>query len=196
MPLWRMPLGRTTFRRMTHYKMTPPRLASNLMAFDQMPLTRINVKCESKIINKICSLLLSVILTFAVMQNVMAPCILHLFFSHLSWAQCYKTFLSVIYELSKQARVFVPGKLFQPSLIFEGKSGACPISIVSKRRVTRVASGFICKHLTRMDKIAKSKHSSLLRKFLNYVRKKFYNIDPAGLNKNFLLLSSYNYFYW
>ena len=50
----------------------------------------------------------------------------------LFWAQCYKTFLSVIYELSKQARVFVPGKLFQPSLIFEGKSGACPIRVFER----------------------------------------------------------------
>ncbi len=101
MTLWRMPLGRTTFRRMTHNKMTHPRLVSNLMAFNQMPLTRINVKCDSELINKILySILLSVILTFAVMPNVMAPCILHLFFSHLSWAQCYKTFLSVIYNFS------------------------------------------------------------------------------------------------
>ncbi len=32
------------------------------------------------------------------------------------WAQCYKTFLSIIYEFSLSARMFVPGKLFQPIL--------------------------------------------------------------------------------
>jgi hypothetical protein len=33
-----------------------------------------------------------------------------------------KLFTAVIYELFKQARVFVPGKPFQPSLMFVGES--------------------------------------------------------------------------
>jgi hypothetical protein len=36
-------------------------------------------------------------------------------------AQCYKKFKAVIYERSYQASVFLPGKPFQPSLIFVGK---------------------------------------------------------------------------
>ncbi len=40
----------------------------------------------------------------------------------LSWGQCYKTFLSVICIFLYQARVFVPGKLFQPSLMFVSKA--------------------------------------------------------------------------
>jgi hypothetical protein len=37
-----------------------------------------------------------------------------------------KLFTTVIYGFSKQARVFVPGKPFQPSLMFAGKAGAYP----------------------------------------------------------------------
>jgi hypothetical protein len=33
-----------------------------------------------------------------------------------TWAQCYKTFLSAIYECLYLAGVFVPCKLFKPSL--------------------------------------------------------------------------------
>jgi hypothetical protein len=35
-----------------------------------------------------------------------------------------KLFATVIYEFSLSARVFVPGELFQPSLMFAGKAGA------------------------------------------------------------------------
>jgi hypothetical protein len=44
------------------------------------------------------------------------PCLLSIMFVGKAWAQCYKTFLSVTYEFSYQARVFVPGKLFQQGL--------------------------------------------------------------------------------
>jgi hypothetical protein len=40
------------------------------------------------------------------------------FCENASWAQCYKTFLSVI----SKARVFVLGKPFQPSLMDAGKA--------------------------------------------------------------------------
>jgi hypothetical protein len=35
------------------------------------------------------------------------------------WSQCYKTFLSVIYNFSQYAKVFVPGRPFKLSLILE-----------------------------------------------------------------------------
>ncbi len=38
--------------------------------------------------------------------------------------QCYKTFLSVIYEFSQSAKVFVPGKPFQLSLMYASKARA------------------------------------------------------------------------
>jgi hypothetical protein len=43
-----------------------------------------------------------------------------------NWGQGYKTFLSVIYGFLQQARVFVPGKFFQPSLMLASKAGAYP----------------------------------------------------------------------
>ncbi len=40
-----------------------------------------------------------------------------------------------------------------------------------------------CKHETKLERLARNKHSSLLRKFINYGHKKFYNIRPRqGLN--------------
>jgi hypothetical protein len=38
-----------------------------------------------------------------------------------------KNFTAAIYEFLKLARVFVPGKTFQPSLMFVGKAIAFPI---------------------------------------------------------------------
>ncbi len=44
---------------------------------------------------------------------------------------------------------------------------------------TRVGSSPTSKHQTRLKRLAKDKHSSLLRTFVNYVRKKFCNIGPS-----------------
>ncbi len=34
---------------------------------------------------------------------------------------------------------------------------------------------------TRLGRLSRDKHSSILRKFVTYSRKKFYDIDPRGL---------------
>ncbi len=39
-------------------------------------------------------------------------------------AQCYETFY--VYDLRVKARVFIPGKPFQPSLMFVGKAKSLP----------------------------------------------------------------------
>ncbi len=39
-----------------------------------------------------------------------------------------------------------------------------------------LAPGLTCKHQIRLESPARDKHSSLLDTFVNYVRKKFYNI--------------------
>jgi hypothetical protein len=39
-------------------------------------------------------------------------------------------------------------------------------------------SGLTCKHYTRLERLARDKHSSLLRKSVNYGRKKFYSTGP------------------
>ncbi len=58
--------------------------------------------------------------------------------------------------------MFVPGKPFQTSLMFAGKAGA---------------------YLSEGLRLAKDKNSSLLRKSVNFGRKKFYGIEP-GVNFN------------
>jgi hypothetical protein len=40
------------------------------------------------------------------------------------WANPIKLFMKVIYKYLLQARAFVPGMPFQPSLMFAGKAGA------------------------------------------------------------------------
>jgi len=41
-----------------------------------------------------------------------------------------------------------------------------------------VDSGVTHNHYTRLEKLARDKHSSLLRTFVNYGHKKFYNVEP------------------
>jgi hypothetical protein len=64
--------------------------------------------------------------------------------------------------------MFVPGKPFQPSLIFLGKAGAysseAPISWL----------------LTMLKMFARKKQSNFLQAFINYGRKKFYKIEPSS----------------
>ncbi len=71
--------------------------------------------------------------------------------------------------------VFVPGKLLQPSLMFPGKTRDLPQSRATERCFTWVGSGLTQKHYTRLERLARDKHSSLLRKSVTYGRKKFYS---------------------
>jgi hypothetical protein len=56
--------------------------------------------------------------------------------------------------------------------MFVGKAGAYP------RVEHLVGSGLTRKHWTRLERLARDKRSSLLRKFVTYGRKNFYNIGP------------------
>ncbi len=93
-------------------------------------------------------------------------------------AKCYKTFCV------RNLRIFVVSQSIcswqsfpaQPNVCgLWVRPGACPISIVPKSWFTWVGSGLICKHQTRLERIL------MLRKFVNYVGKKFYNIGPWTL---------------
>ncbi len=68
--------------------------------------------------------------------------------------------------------------------MFVGKAGACP----NKARCSTLglAPGLTYKHLTRLERLVWDKHFSLLRKSVNYGRKKFYNIGPVMIKKKFL----------
>jgi hypothetical protein len=48
------------------------------------------------------------------------------FYSVDTWAQCYKTFSTVIINFLYLAGFFIHGKVFKPSLMFTGKAGAYP----------------------------------------------------------------------
>ncbi len=72
-----------------------------------------------------------------------------------------KLFTSAINNFLLKARVLVPGKPFQPSLMSANKA----------RCFTRVGSGLNQKHYTRLERLNRDKHSSLLRTLVNYGRK-------------------------
>jgi len=90
-----------------------------------------------------------------------------------SWAQCYKTFLSVIYV-----------KLFQPSLMFVGEARSLPLSGVPERCFTRVGSG-LPPDIILVWKSLPGTNTSLLRKYVNYGLKSFITLAPRP---NFLKL--------
>jgi hypothetical protein len=46
------------------------------------------------------------------------------------------------------------------------------------------------KHKTRLERLARDKHSSLLRRFINYDRKQFYNIGRMHLLKKFCYINT------
>jgi hypothetical protein len=83
--------------------------------------------------------------------------------------------------------VFVPGKPFQQSLMFLDKTRGLPQSVAPERCYTWVGSGLTRKHLTKLERLGRGKHSSLLQKSTNYGRKKFYSFGcglPAALVTN------------
>jgi hypothetical protein len=61
-------------------------------------------------------------------------------------ANVIKLFTGVSNGFSYQARVFVAGKPFQPSLVFVGKARSLPYRGASERLINRVGSCFTNKH--------------------------------------------------
>ncbi len=74
--------------------------------------------------------------------------------------------------------MFVSGKHCQPILMFLGKARSLPYSGVFERGFICLGSNLISSHYSRLERLARDKHSSLLRKSLNYGQKKVYNIGP------------------
>ncbi len=95
-----------------------------------------------------------------------------------SWCQSYKTFYV------RNLRIFVVSQSVcywqaQLILIFGGKARSLPQSGATESCFSCVCFSFTHKRQTRLERAAKDKLSSLLRKFVNYRRKKFYNIGPG-----------------
>jgi len=87
-----------------------------------------------------------------------------------SGACTIKLFTPVIYGFSLKARMFVSGKPFQTSLMFVGTLEWSTLKVLH--------SGWLPPYPQTLDKAEKAcrdKHSSLLRKSVNYGCKMFYN---------------------
>jgi hypothetical protein len=59
-----------------------------------------------------------------------------------------------------------------------GKEGVYPIEEPFRGSTIGSAPGLDHKKLTRLERLARDKHSSVLQKFVTYGCKKFYNIGP------------------
>ncbi len=58
--------------------------------------------------------------------------------------------------------MFVHGKPLRPSLMFVGKARSLPLSRELERSFSQVGSGLTHKHETRLERLARDEHSSLL----------------------------------
>ncbi len=84
-------------------------------------------------------------------------CLFHLFEdTSASWCQCYETFFL--------RKVFVPQRPFHPSLMLAGKACQEPTlsGITSETCSTWVGPDLTSKHNTRLERLARDLHSSLL----------------------------------
>jgi len=61
--------------------------------------------------------------------------------------------------------------------MFVGEANGPTLSGASESCFTRVGSGIIHRHYTRLERLARDKHSSLLWTLINDCCKKFYNLD-------------------
>ncbi len=90
-------------------------------------------------------------------------------------ANVIKLFTAVIYDFRNKLMCFVPGKPFQPSLMFVDMARS-----LHQSGFTQVGSDLARKHQTKLEKLVRDQHNSLLRKFGKYSSRKFYNIGPLG----------------
>jgi hypothetical protein len=67
--------------------------------------------------------------------------------------------------------------------MFVDKAKSLPQSGPPKRYFTQVSSCLTLKHQTRLERLARDKHSSLLRKIVNYGRKSFIRFAPDDVQK-------------
>ncbi len=83
--------------------------------------------------------------------------------------------------------MFVPDKLFKPSQLFVGEARNIPLSGTPERCFSQLGFGLTCKHLTRLEKLVRDKHSSLLWKSVHYRQKSFIILAPGGQNSDLYL---------
>jgi hypothetical protein len=74
--------------------------------------------------------------------------------------------------------VFFPGKPYQPSLIFSIKAEAYLREAPFRCYTLGWAFGLIHKQYTRLERLARDKHSCLFQKFMKYGGKSFISFGP------------------
>ncbi len=63
--------------------------------------------------------------------------------------------------------------------MFVGEARSLPWREAPERSFTQVGSGLTRKHYTRLERLAKDKHSSLLQKSVNYGQKSIITLAPG-----------------
>ncbi len=108
-----------------------------------------------------------------------------------AWGLYYKTFYGCNLRIFRNRLVvFVSREPFQPSLVFLGESLILPQCGAPERCFTQVCSGLTHKDQIRLKRLARDKHSGLLRKSINQGRKKFYSTGPWGQFPNLFGITS------
>ncbi len=83
-----------------------------------------------------------------------------------------KLFCPQFTDFHNKLDCFVPGKPFQPSLMFVGKAGAYRVKHLSistlEGRLLALPTNI---RLDSLEKLVRNKHSSILQKFVNYGQK-------------------------
>ncbi len=96
--------------------------------------------------------------------------------------QCYKTFFVHNLRIFVISQSVCLGNPFQPSLMFACKAEAYPSEALFRCSTLGQAPGLTRKHQTRLQKLARDKHSNLLQKSVNYRQKSFITLAPGGQN--------------
>ncbi len=90
----------------------------------------------------------------------------------------YKTFYARNLHILVISKSVYPWQAFPALSDVCGEARSLPQSVAHERCFTRVGSALTCKHQTRLERLARDKHFSLLRESVNYDRKKFYSTGP------------------
>jgi len=77
-------------------------------------------------------------------------------------------------------------------MVFGGKAGACPSETLFRCTTLRWAPGLAHKHVTRLERLARDKHFSLLGTFVNYGLK-FITFTPGRNVARFFMAVIYKH---
>ncbi len=94
----------------------------------------------------------------------------------------YKTFYGCNLRIFVISQSVCPSHAFQPSQMFVGEARAYPSEALLRCSTQGWAPCHAHKQQTRLERLFRSKHSSLFKKLVNYDCKKYYRICPRFLS--------------